>query len=199
MVEAYPLQWPEGYERSKSPRSSRFGKHTLHEVRSYLKEEVRRLGGEYCVISTNMKTRNDGEVYSNAKEPEDSGVAVYFQRKGRSVCLPCDTYRKVWENTYAIARGIAAMRQIERDGLPNFLDRAFEGFTALPETTGESWREVLEVFDTHPSYEDVVKAYRVKLKRVHPDHGGSDDEVIAVNEALDSARAEIVGEGVIST
>lgn len=185
-VDAYPLQWPVGYERENHPRSSRFGRHTLHEVRSFLTEEVRRLGGEQLVISSNMRTRKDGGVYSNAAEPDDSAVAVYFKRKGQDICIPCDTYRRVWENTYAIARCISAMRQIERDGIPGFLDRAFTGFEALP-APEFSWRDIFG----DVTADSLKSAYRERLKYAHPDHGGSREEMERVQQAFDAAKREL--------
>ena len=186
VYESYPLQWPDGYRRTARRVGSRFGKHTLYEVRNYLRDEVDRLGGRKLVISTNMKTRNDGDVYSNAKEPSDSGVAIYFERKGKSICIPCDTYSTVWENTYAIARGISAMRQIERDGIPGFLDRAFTGFVALP-APGDNWRAVLGI-DATAGFDAAKAAYRRAIAANHPDSGGREDRAVELNQAWEAAQ-----------
>jgi hypothetical protein len=138
-----------------------------------------------------MRTRKDGGVYSNAAEPDDSGVAVYFKRKGHDICIPCDTYRRVWENTYAIARCIQAMRQIERDGIPGFLDRAFTGFEALPEPQTD-WRSVLRVEGMAKVDAEVIRrAYRHQLMKAHPDHGGSLEAMEEVKQAYAAAKREI--------
>lgn len=188
-VEAYPLEWPDNQPRTKRPVSSRYGHHTLREVRDYLTDEVRRLGGRSLVISTNMKTRKDGGVYSNAREPEDSGVAVYFQRNEKPVCLACDHYARVWENTYAIARTIAALRQISRDGVSDFLDRAFQGFVAIPETTGTSWYDVLGV-SPDATEDEIRQAFRSRMKTAHPDtETGSHEQVLELQRAMEQWSA----------
>jgi len=188
-VDSYPLSWPSGYRRTKSASWSRFGKHSLFEARNVLKEEVRRLGGSNLVISTNMRTRTDGDVYSNAREPDDSGVAVYFQRKQRPICLACDTYHTVWENTYAIAKSIEAMRSIDRWGVSEMLDRMFVGFPAVTDGTAH-WTEVLAI-DRHASREEVKAAYRRLISERHPDRGGTDEEATRLNDAYAAALKEI--------
>ena len=42
--------------------------------------------------------------------------------------LPCDTFTEVRWNLAALAFGIAALRRLEEYGLPNLMERAFEGF-----------------------------------------------------------------------
>lgn len=186
MIDAYPLAWPDGYKRTRYPTESRFGKHTLFDVRNFLRDEISRLRGKNLIISTNMRTRQDGDVYSNAREPDDSGVAIYFERKGQRICIPCDTYRKVWENTYAIARGIAAMRQIERDGIPGFLDRAFTGFVRLPAPNSDWWTVIGVPRDA--DFEKVKAAYRRAIAFNHPDVQGSHERAVELNRAWEEAR-----------
>lgn len=182
MIEAYPLQWPTGFKRTKKPISSRFGKHTLKRVRNELRHEIRRLNGDRLIISTNMKTRKDGDVYSNAKEPEDSGIAIYFHLKGEQRCLACDQYEHVWENTYALACTIRAMRGIDRWGASEILDRIFTGFIALTVDAGMAWHAILGV-SPDASDKEVRAAYRRKLKEVHPDAGGSNEEFYEIERA----------------
>ena len=191
MIEAYPLHWPEGYQR-KFPVFSRFGKHTLYGVRTFLGEEVRRLDGKKLIISTNMRTRNDGEVYANAKEPDDSGVAVYFDYNGAQRCLACDRFRKVWENTYAIGKTIEAMRGIDRWGVSEMLDRMFTGFAAIPEDAGKTrpWHQVLDV-DPGISADQLRRRYRQLIKEKHPDVGGDPEEFHEIMNAYEVGLREV--------
>jgi hypothetical protein len=200
-VEAYPLYWPEGYKRTRWPTTSRFRGMSIYRSRALIREEVRRLGGLDLIISTNIRTRADGDIYSGAKEPEDSGVAVYFViprtlkdvggdvlKKGKTVCLACDRWRHVWENTYAIAKTIDAMRGIERWGVSELLDRMFKGFLALPATINDPWPAVLKVSED-ASLETIKKAYRARAMEVHPDRGGSQEAAARVNRAYEAALA----------
>lgn len=52
--------------------------------------------------------------------------------------IACDQFREVRLNMAAIVMTIKAIRQIERCGTSSLLERAFKGFSALPETAGAS-------------------------------------------------------------
>jgi hypothetical protein len=57
-----------------------------------------------------------------------------------SLTLPCDTFTEVRWNVAALAFGIAALRRLEDYGLPNLMERAFQGFRTQIEdqTNGKS-------------------------------------------------------------
>jgi hypothetical protein len=184
--ESYPLYWPEGYKRTELRRSSHFKESSLYETRKDLREEVRRLGGKDLIISTNIRTRADGDIYSSAKEPDDPGVAVFFTLRGKPVSFACDLWKRVWENTWAIAKTIDAMRGIDRWGVSELLDRMFKGFLSLPATIDDPWHAVLEV-SPDASIETIRAAYRARTMEVHPDRGGSQEESIRVQQAYERA------------
>jgi DnaJ-domain-containing protein 1 len=175
MISAFPLQWPEGYARTPAAarKWSRWKK-TLAAARDYLQDEIRRMEATELVISTNQPLKQNGELradFARFKEV-DTGVAVYFDWKGRSYVMCCDVYRQTWENIYAIARTINALRQIDRDGVSEFLERAFTGFPGLPapgESTVESCYAVLGI-SPGASKQDILTAYRYLAMRHHPDN-----------------------------
>lgn len=211
MIEAFPLQWPEGFSRTKPPERSKLrskvwsseGYHTILTISSAMQEieEAARLligrktwevlKENECIISTNMRRRkNDGGIYANEKEPDDSGVAVYFMYEGQMRSIACDKWLTVKENMHAIAKTIEAMRGIDRWGASDMLNRMFTGFIGIPEDAGLSWPSILGVSPGAPAAQ-ITKAYREKLKRVHPDTGGSEEETVILNEAYNRALTEI--------
>lgn len=99
MTQAYPLQWPRGRARTKNRAASAF-KVTASKALDELYQGLSRFGASSVVVSTNIPTRFDGTPYRDGlTEPlEDPGVAVYFTKRKRAICLPCDTYRRPWEN-----------------------------------------------------------------------------------------------------
>ncbi len=174
MKEAYPLCWPSGYKRTLHRIQSRF-KTTMDSAQRFLRDEVQRLGGNNLIVSTNVPVRNDGGLYADwmRKKIDDPGVAIYFKRKGKEISLCCDQYNTVWENIYALGKGIEAMRGLERWGVSDFLDRAFTGFTALPESIiTRYWWQVLGVSNNATS-EEIRTAYLKNAKILHPDAGGT--------------------------
>ncbi|RUU07140.1 J domain-containing protein, partial [Mesorhizobium sp. M7A.T.Ca.TU.009.01.3.2] len=174
MAEAYPLHWPAGWPRTKSPKSSRFDV-SMAQTRDGLFAEIARLGGRYVVLSTNVPLRQDGLPYANRAEPMDSGVAVYFERKGKQMVFACDQWTHVKDNIRAIEKTIEAMRGIERWGASDMLERAFSAFEALPapgSTPKREWWQVLGVPKT-ATKEEITAAYRKRAAEAHPDTGGS--------------------------
>lgn len=190
MVEAYPLHWPSDYPRSKRYKDSRF-KTTVAKARNYIKDEVRRLGGKDVIISSNVPINKDGELradYTRYKL-DDPGIAVYFMYNGNQVCLCCDTYARTWENLHGIGRTIEALRQIDRDGVSDFLNRAFTGFKAIAErASGPSCWDVLNIEPTKNKAE-IDKAYKQLVKDCHPDkQTGSLDKFHELQAAREAAH-----------
>ena len=77
----------------------------------------------------------------------------------------------------------ASLRQIERTGASELLERAFAGFAALPE--GERvrrWYEVLGV-DQHAPPDVIRAAYRELTLLHHPDRGGDPQRMAELNRA----------------
>lgn len=200
-IDAYPLEWPDTirWPREKNPKRSNFytktGRYktrqkTVADAREFLMDELRRLKAKNVVVSTNIKLRkSDGLPYSNRKEPEDSGVAVYFTLKGEQRCIPCDKWDRVADNIYAIGKTIEAMRGIDRWGTPQIIAAAFSGFKALPEAgSGVKWWEELDIAPD-ARVEEIKKAFGKKAKKYHPDnpHTGDPNKFKRVTLAKEQA------------
>jgi hypothetical protein len=185
MVEAFPLQWPQGWQRSRLQISSRFETNTTKAL-SLLNGEVSRLGGRSLVISTNVPLKADGTMRAD-REPVDPGVAVYFQRNEKPVVFACDKFDVVRDNLLAIAKTIEAMRGIERWGASEMMERAFSGFKGLPEkaSEGEDCWKVLELPPMSPGHL-VQLVYRDKMRKLHAADAPSED-FARVNVARDDA------------
>jgi hypothetical protein len=199
--QSYPLHWPTGWPRTDSwkRKDSRFQRsysqsatqaarwHSMAEATSLLSAEMERLGARNAILSTNVELRVDGTPYSNRKTPDDVGAAVYFTLKGRRVALACDKWRRVECNVWALAKHIESLRGQERWGVGS-VEQAFAGYTALPGATApRDWWVVLGVSSFAPISE-IEAAFRTAAKRAHPDLGGSNDAMTAVNVAYDAAK-----------
>lgn len=212
MISAYPLTWPEGWKRT--PGYSRKRASFSTGSRSYMQDAPRakalsvadglerainelrmlRIGRDDLVVSTNVRTRLDGYPRSDQAEPADPGVAVYWEEKNnvRRV-IAIDRYDRVADNLAAIAATLEAMRAIDRHGGAEILDRAFTGFTALPNPAkARSWRDVLG-YSSHenPTAADVKLRYRTLAQSRHPDRGGSEAKMSEINVALAQAEKEV--------
>lgn len=183
MIEAFPLQWPLGYNRTPHQKIKRSQfKATLGQARDGVLNEIQRLGGRNAIISSNIPIKKDGNLYASQKPIDgDHGVAVYFTWNNEQMVLACDAYISITENLRAIEKSIEAMRGLERWGASDILKRSFSGFKALPEqgTVNEnnSWWSVLGV-TPFSSYDEVKKAYRQKVAMYHPDNVTTGDRMI---------------------
>jgi hypothetical protein len=166
MTQAYPLQWPKGRPRTTVPTFSKFRVHPTSAYEDMILE-LDRFDAENVVVSTNIPLRMDGTPYRDGLRDamKDPGVAVYFMRQKRLVCLCCDYYQRPWENCRAIGLSVEAFRSMERHGAHQVLDQAFEGFAALPppgaqdEPADRHWRVVLGI--------DVAPGERVSAGMIH--------------------------------
>lgn len=201
MTEAYPLSWPQGFKRTAAAkrRSAPFGKTgsrgyktqlTTADGLRRLMEQLELMGAINYVISSNCELRRDGLPYSGRRDPDDPGVAVYFQFCGKAHCLPCDKWDSVADNMAAIAKHIEALRGMDRWGVGD-LEMAFAGFKTLPPPGGgvpvdeeprRNWWNVLGV-DQGTTPDKVREAYRRLAKKHHPDAGGDPDKMAELNAA----------------
>lgn len=191
-INAYPLQWPTGWSRTKIPKRSPY-KLPLDRALQELTQELRLFRAKDFVVSSNVEPRLAGLPRGPAAAA-DAGVAVYWEdQQGRPRVMACDAWDSVRGNVRAIAITINALRQIERSGATQLLERAFTGFAALPANAGESsWREVLQIAPGPVTRSQVDAAYRRLAREVHPDRGGHDDAaIIQLNRAHQDALSEI--------
>lgn len=189
MTEAYPLQWPEHRKRTSWRENSRFRVSSFAVTRDELMRELKALGAKNTVLSTNIPLRNDGLPYANFKQPDDPGVAVYFQYKGKSMCFACDRWRKIEDNIQAVRHTINALRGIARWGSGDMLEAAFTGFQALEAPRGKEWWEILEI-PRECSLHMIELHYKNLVRKHHPDVGGSVEKMIEINAAIAQARKE---------
>lgn len=124
--------------------------------------------------------------------PEQAPVAVYFNSGGKSYCFACDKFKTKTSNLRAIGLTIESLRAIKRHGSSEMMEQAFRGFEALPAPKKSGWRSVFDYESGYnPSPFDLKTRFRNLAKRLHPDHGGSEGEWNALNEAYQQAKIEL--------
>ncbi|MBH8565899.1 DnaJ domain-containing protein [Nostoc sp. CENA67] len=186
-ISAYPLTWATIYPRTHKREAAQF-QVSFSVARDDLLNELRLLGAKNVIISSNVPLRKDGLPYANFKEPDDTGVAVYFSLKDKSYALCCDRWLKTKDNMRAIGLHIAAMRGMERWGVGS-VEQAFAGYQALPPSIEKKWWQILGV-DVRASDDEVKAAYRELARKYHPDGGNSPDseKMTEINAAYEEAK-----------
>lgn len=193
MKPPFPLQWPEGWARTRSPAAARFKVASFAAARDRVLRQVRQLGGTRGVITSNLPTRLDGLPYANSTEPADRGIAVYWVEQGRERVMACDRWRATRDNLHAIELSLDALRGLSRWGSSAIVERAFAGFAALPPSGEHDWRAVLGFTAGSVALHEVKARFRELAAAAHPDTGGNPHEMQRLNAAYAAAKLELEG------
>jgi hypothetical protein len=118
--------------------------------------------------------------------PADPGVVAYVMWNKQQIAIPCDRWATIEQNVQAIALTVEAMRAMERHGAKHMIKAMFQGFVALP--APDDWRDTL---GNPKTLADAETAYRNRMRKAHPDNGGSHDEASKLNKAIEIARKEL--------
>lgn len=190
MAEAYPLSWPDGWPRTpdhKRESRSRFNT-TFDRARSELMNKLRLLGATNIVISSWLPLRRDGMPYSDRARCrlDDPGVAVYFMLRKRQMVMARDAFTSVHDNLRSIGLGIAHLRGLERHGGGTMMERAFEGFAALPPPDSfDAWATL--GLKRGATADEVIAQFRKLSRQHHPDAPGGSTEAF---QRIERARRE---------
>lgn len=192
MTQAYPLHWPMGFARTKSPSYSKF-RTGLDGATANVTKSLRAFANDggrdvvNVVLSSNVTMMNT--------TPKDGGVALYFTWDNMDCCIAVDRYTQPAENIQAIHHIIEAERVKLRHGGLNIVRATFRGFTALPPPKGPDgqlaapWWLVLGFTDERSAtLADAETRYRDLVKSTHPDRGGDAGKFAAVADAIRVAR-----------
>lgn len=218
-AESYPLRWPDGWPKTaaadrdrghqfKQGGSSTHSKTavTFYRARRLLVLELEKLGATQIVMSSSVDLRADGTprtgVNPDRIDMKEPGAALYFMLKGRAMVMAQDAFDNPAANFRSLGLAIEAMRSLERHGGGTMMNRAFDGFAALPPPAGSKpkrpWWKVLR-YSENPEERELLSVGEVKArfntlaKRMHPDAGGDSDDLSELTGARDEAVAELGG------
>ncbi len=196
----YPLAWPNGRPRTAKPKEALFrdagrrltlttGRQRLRDQSGMLTKHGQPWRVVNMVLSTNIRFTASGsrDQSVSRRDPDDAGVAFYFDLDSKPHVLACDRWNTVYDNIAAIAAHIEALRGQERWGVAD-LRQAFAGHAALPPPN--PWWEILDVPQRAP-LAAVESAYRKKAKVAHPDGGGDRATWDRLSTAYDAAKREL--------
>lgn len=194
-IPPYPLAWPEGVERTKTPTGAKF-QTTLFRAIENVRESLRKFGNDAGRPVKNVVVTTNASLFD--QRPADTGIAVWFDWDGATRCIAIDRYSKIEHNVQAVHHVIEARRTELRHGGLNIVRQTFAGFQhALPApgtATKRTWWQVLGIAWTPGeavTEARIAAAYRAKAKEVHPDHGGSDALMAELNAARDEALKKV--------
>lgn len=188
------------------------------DTEALLHREIRLLGAFEYVMEIDMDERYfriDGNPRANAVA-NSPAVAISFEDATSPMEFLCGDFYAWQDNVLAIAKGLEALRMIERYGITHAADQ-YAGFKALGsgiampaaqmtveeavtfmlETSGGEWRrqvgrdgwtpEVREMLRTDPAFRG--KVFKVCAQGLHPDAGGDPvlfDKLVKARDLLEA-------------
>lgn len=214
---AYPLAWPDGWPKTKTPWTGSPYKVGGGQSLRDLERSLKLLGvGARATVSMNVPLNSAGRPYSEELERKGaltggSGVAIYWTRAGVDQSIACDRYFAIGSNIRALWSALEGLRAMERSGAGQVVERIYSGFARLPSGEGAAaaapppkprrpWWQVLgwemDPLTTGMSAALTLVAAEAMFKSLsrtaHPDAaGGSHEAFIEINEAIAEARRVI--------
>lgn len=204
--------WPEGWPNNNGT-SSPF-KATYRSTLELLDKELAHLNARDVILQLDASERDcrrDGQLRADAKVKYRGVILSVDTREHGTLTWSCDEFMRwnqteAWQaNLRAIALGLEALRKVERYGIAG-RGQQYAGYAELPsgialgahkmtlheasvvlaEATGEPMDggDLMHDADT-PIPEAVERAYRIAVKRHHPDAGGNAEVFRKITEARD--------------
>lgn len=148
-----------------------------------LEEEIDRLKGSDVVIGVVVDDAQIG-LSGNLKAGgrtsfKHRGVEVSFDTPSRGrLVFHTDAYDTVTANLRAIGLGLEALRAVDRHGITTSAEQ-YAGFAALPANT---------LADRGRDLAQAAGGLTQALKKHHPDHGGRQEDFLAVQAYREAVR-----------
>jgi hypothetical protein len=183
-VASWPGKKKESYARKNSPYRAGY-----QDTLDALERELRHLKAKDILIQAYFELkdiRNDGWPKSSSRPKEPGVILTFTGNDGKTLSMPCDTYRDWEANLRAIAFTLEDLRAINRRGVAQTGEQ-YRGWQQLP--------PVEESMPLNPAEAAAVlrqegvalmpglilqfvnnarEAIRLALLRSHPDKGGTD-------------------------
>lgn len=179
------VSWPGPMTPDDQRRRDRYAVQPS-KTRNELMRELEHLGATDAFIQGAYREdqiRLDGLPRSGAL-PAHPGVIVTYTVGGQMYDVPCDAFESAEQNLRAVVLAMQRLRLIDETGVRTS-GRQYQGFKRLPAGVSES-----EHVDEHnasavlarysglgrqwieESTAQAKQAYRLAVKKTHPDHGG---------------------------
>ena len=159
-------------------------KKTWQQTMQELEEQMRLWG------ITQWETNYPRGARSEAEQQKeiDRTVKLTYHKQGKTVTLVMGKQNRAVDNLRVLYLAVEAMRLNERRGISDVLESAYLQLAAPTQAIDPY--ELLEIRpDT--SLEVAEAAYKAKVRKVHPDRGGSSEQMKALNRAIDEIRKKM--------
>lgn len=156
-------------------------------------EDLRATFARWGVASWRVTPQRGSRRVRQARD--EARVSVQWTLRGQVVTVTLDEYDTDAENLRAIYNSVEALRLIESRGVSALMREIFAQLpppAAAPALPAPVTSDPYALLGVTPamSLEEIEAVYRVKARKAHPDAGGSEAAMAALNEAIGQIRRE---------
>src|SRR5436305_11693481 len=115
----------------------------------------------------------------------DRTVKLTYPKQGKTVNLVMGKQNRAVDNLRVLYLAVEAMRLNERRGISDVLESAYLQLAAPTQAI-----DPYELLEIRPdaSLEVAEAVYKAKVRNIHPDRGGSTEQMKALNRAIEEIR-----------
>jgi hypothetical protein len=159
-------------------------KKTWHQTMQELEVQMRLWG--ITQWETNYPKGARSEAWS--QKEEDRTVKLTYNKNGKTVTLVMGKQDRAVDNLRVLYLAVEAMRLNERRGISDVIESAYLQLAAPPHEI-----DPYELLEIRPdaSLEVAEAVYKAKVRNVHPDAGGSTEQMKALNRAIEEIRKKL--------
>jgi hypothetical protein len=151
------------------------------ETVSELEDTMRLWGVREWEVNYPRGARSEAHYQSEA----DRTVKLTYTKNGKPITLIMGKQNRAVDNLRVLYLAVEAMRMNEKRGIREVMESAYLQLAAPTEVRDPY--EVLEI-RSDASLEVAEAAYKAKVRRLHPDAGGSDEQMKILNHAIEAIR-----------
>lgn len=156
-------------------------KKSWHQTMQELEEQMRMWGVTQWETNYPKGARSEAWLQKEA----DRTVKLTYKKNGKTVTLVMGKQNRAVDNLRVLYLAVESMRLNEKRGISDVLESAYLQLAAPPQAI-----DPYELLEIRPgaSLEVAEAAYKAKVRRVHPDAGGSEERLKALNRAIEEIR-----------
>ncbi len=161
--------------------------YSLHTDKSWY-ETTRQLGetfDKWGVFDWTLSNPRGSRSMKSYQEEDERTVRLSYTLRGKQVSLVMGTQARAVDNLRVLYLAVEAMRMNEKRGISDVIESAYLQLAA-PQQERSPW-EVLGIIEGSP-LEVAEAAYKVRARKAHPDAGGSEEQMKALNKVIEEIR-----------